>query len=395
MDAITEQVRNINLELESLKARKDAIKAKALEHRDSVTDLEIDSAKKEVEEVNEKIIEKERELEEVQKRGEKIMNNEILHFDEKMERCDVLATAEYRSAFFKKLQGRTLSEDETRSITAASVSGGVAIPTKTMDEIIGQFKETSTALDLVTILNIPELISLPKENVTTDANWVQEDADSVNGDDTLTNITLNAYKLIRTVKVTAKLQTMAISAFETWVVNTIVKKMKSAIDKAIFSGTGSNQPTGLDGQTWDAANSISIAKASSITYDNLVDLEALVDEDYITNAVFVMNRATLAQVQKIADSGKKPIFERAIEDGFRGFVLGIPVKLDKNVKDGEVYLGDFKAGYVLNFAKAVELQSSMEAGFMSGATVYRGLALLDGKPTGVKGAIVKFVKATA
>lgn len=394
MDARTAELRDLFADKQALEEKRKQIKEKALTHRDDVAGAK--HAKSEIEEIDRQLREVDEKIKKIQKEGEekRQMDNKLLHFDEKMERADVLNTVEYRSAFFKKLQGKELTEDEQRSITSATSSGGAAIPTMTMDSIIGQLKETAPMLSLVTVLNIPELISLPKENVVNDASWVAEDADSTNSDDSLTNITLSAYKLIRTVKVTAHLQAMAVSAFEEWVVNTITKKMRAALDKAVFAGTGNvgNQPTGLDGQSWDSNNSVEVASSATISYDTLVDVEALVDEDYINNAVWVMNRKTLAQIMKIKDDNKRPVFERAIEDGFRGYIIGIPVKLDKNVQDGEAYLGDFAAGYVMNFSKPIELASSKEAGFMSGATVYRGLALVDGKPTGVKGAIAKIKK---
>ena len=60
-----------------------------------------------------------------------------------------------------------------------------------------------------------------------------------------------------------------------------------------------------------------------------------------------------------------------------------------------MYFGDWKSGYVMNFAQPIEVESSTEAGFMSGSVVYRAMALADGKPTGVAGALVKLVQATA
>nr|DAX95793.1 MAG TPA: major capsid protein [Caudoviricetes sp.] len=402
MDKYIEELRDLNLDLEGLKARKEAIKKKALEHRDKIIDeKEQEAFRSEKEQI-------ENEIKEIEKRkaaliargqnnnqGDTNMDNNILHFKEGMERSDILSTAEYRSAFFKSLQGRSLTEDEKRSITSATASGGAAIPTQTMNTIIGQLSETPTVLNLITLYNIPELISLPKENLVNDASWIAEDTDSTPSDDTLTNITLSAYKLIKTVKVTAKLKEMAIDAFESWVINSITRKMRAACDKAVIGGTGANQPKGLNSVTWDEENSVTVAASGSLSYDDLVDAEALVGEDYIGNAVWVMNRKTKSQIMKLKDDQKRPLFERAIEDGFVGYLLGYPVRLDKNVADNEIYFGDWKAAYVMNFAKNIEFASSQEAGFMSGATIYRGLALVDGKPTEVPGAMVKVKKASA
>jgi HK97 family phage major capsid protein len=187
---------------------------------------------------------------------------------------------------------------------------------------------------------------------------------------------------------------MSVDAFETWIVNTMTKKMIKAIEAAIVSGNGSQRPTGIiPGTTWNESNSISYTDTASVTnqfdYDDFIDAESKIDEDYAGAAVYVMNAKTLATVRKLKDDNKRPLFERAVEDGFRGTLNGIPVKLSRNVPDDTILLGDFESGYVLNFTSPIEYSSSKEAGFMSGATIYRGLALLDGKPTGVAGAIVK------
>ena len=146
--------------------------------------------------------------------------------------------------------------------------------------------------------------------------------------------------------------------------------------------------------TWDTTNSITVAASASITYDNIVDVEALVDGDFDAEAVWVMNKKTKAQVLKIKDDQKRPIFERAIEKGIAGYILNRPLHIDSQVPDNEIYIGDFKSGYVMNFAKPIEVTSSTEAGFMSGSTIYRGLALVDGKPTNAKGAIAKIKKSS-
>lgn len=399
MDKRIEQLRNLNLDIEQLKLRKEEIKKKALEHRSTVTSAQADEAIAEVRGINEQIAELEQRREKIQNdnknQGEnRAMDNKTLHFKEGMERGDILSTTEYRSAFFKRLQGRELTEDEKRSMTSATNSGGAAIPTKTMDEIIGQFTESPTLIGLITVLNIPELLSLPKESVTNDASWIAEDSAGSVVDDSLSAITLSAYKLLRFVKVTAKLSAMSVSAFEAWVINTLVKKMRAAIENAIINGTGTNQPTGIDKTVWDATNSITVGAAAALSYDDFVDAEALVDEGYINSAVWVMNRKTLAAVKKLKDDQKRPLFERMVEDGFRGNIIGYPVRVSKYAADNDIYFGDWKSAYVFNFTKAVELRTSDEAGFMDGGTVYRALALCDGKPTGVAGAMVKITKAT-
>ena len=404
MDPIIEMLRNETAEIERLAARREEIKRKLEEHRSgNISEEEFKKLSEERAEIDKELLLRNKRREELtdaveknknQGAGRGIMNDTILHFKEDMERNEIIATEEYRSAFFKRLQGKPLAEEEQRAMTSASTSAGAAIPTVTMDNIFGQLKESDALLGLITLENIEGLTSFPVENVVNDASWVEEGTDSTPRNDKLKAIDLAAYTLIKTVKITAQVKRMAIDKFETWIVDALTRKLRAACDKAVISGTGSNQPTGLDTQSWDETNSVTVAKGATVTYDNLVDLEALVGEGFIPNAVWAFNQKMKATVLKLKDDQKRPLFERAVENGFVGTLLGYPVRLDANIKDGEMYFGDWKAGYIMNFPEAITVDSSQEAGFMSGSTVYRGMALVDGKPTGVKNALVKLVQAT-
>jgi HK97 family phage major capsid protein len=72
-------------------------------------------------------------------------------------------------------------------------------------------------------------------------------------------------------------------------------------------------------------------------------------------------------------------------------LLGYPVILDDYVPDDTILLGDFSY-YYMNFSQAPTIETSREAGFKSGKTVFRGLAVADGKPA-LAEAFVKIVKA--
>ena len=405
MEPIIEMLRDENNAIEQLMQRREEIRRKLEEHRSgNLSQDELEKLSEERKNIEQELSLRTKYRDALSAAAEKnktnggergIMNNDLLHYSEGMAREDVWGTEEYRSAFFKRLQGKNPNEVEQRAMTSASTSAGAAIPTQTMNMIIGQLKASATLLNLITLTDIPSLTSFPVENVVNDASWVSEGTDSTPSNDTLKAVSLAAYTLIKTIKITAQVKRMAIDAFETWLVDALVRKLRAACDKAVISGTGSNQPTGLYTQKWDTTNSITVAKDATVTYDNLVDLEALVGEGFITNAVWVFNRKMKATLLKLKDDQKRPLFERAIEDGFVGYLLGYPVRLDQNVKDGEAYFGDWKAGYVMNFAQPIEIESSEAAGFMSGSVVYRGMALADGKPTGVKGALVKLVQETA
>ena len=169
MDPITEMLRDENNELERLAAKRDELKKKLEEHRSgNISEEELKQMTEERKDIEKEISLRTKHRDELiaaaeknknQGEGRNIMNENILHFKDGMERMDVIATAEYRSAFFKRLQRKPADEIEKRAMTSAATSEGAAIPTQTMDMIIGQLRESDSLLNLITLENIPALTS--------------------------------------------------------------------------------------------------------------------------------------------------------------------------------------------------------------------------------------------
>lgn len=312
---------------------------------------------------------------------------------EGMERDAILSTQEYRSAYLKRLLGRDLSDVERRALTTAANSAGAAVPTKTLNLIIDKMRQTSALFPRINVSYVPGNLSLVVANAKNAAAWKAEGTDGTPADDTVVNINLAGYELIKLVEISAAAQTMTIDAFEAYIASEIGRQMAIAVENAILNGTGSGEPTGiLTGITWDAANSTTWASGGNVGYDNIVDGLALLPTVYHNDAVFVMNRKTLfGGIRKIKATDGMPIFTYNPQDRAAMTLLGYPVILDDYVPDDTILLGDF-GYYYWNFAQAPTIETSREAGFRSGKVVYRGLAVADGKPA-LAEAFVKIYKA--
>ena len=80
-------------------------------------------------------------------------------------------------------------------------------------------------------------------------------------------------------------------------------KMRAAIENAIIA-VWSGQPAGVETLTFGEDNSLETN--SDFTFADLVALESLIGEDFERNAVFVMNRKTLAKIKNLKDDAKRP-----------------------------------------------------------------------------------------
>lgn len=304
------------------------------------------------------------------------------------ERTFAVDSPEYRSAYLRNLQGRELTAEERAAVSASGV-----IPTQTMNKIIGRL-ELNPLLAAVDIMHIPGNVSLPVAGTVNAASWVAMGTAATDSADTIATVELGAYKLIKTLEITADVEAMAIDAFENWLTANLANQLEVALSKAILSGSGTSQATGI-------ATTISTATGTftkaAMKYKDLMAIIGSLPTKYAKNATFVMPR-TLFYGEVLGmetTSGDKIVVADAQAPG-KFNILGFPVIIEDFAvisSVDNVFFGDMKE-YKLNFAKEPEVKRNDSVGFRAGSTVYRAMALADGKLADTN-AVVRYTRATA
>lgn len=305
--------------------------------------------------------------------------------EKSVERTYNIDSVEYREAWLKNLQGKELNAEQR-----AAVSASAAIPTQTLNKIEA-YLEDSPILSRVDMTYIPGNVTIPVEGTNADAAWVAMGTAATDSGDSITSISLAAYKLIKTVEITADIEAMAIDAFESWLVTALAIKIEKALDAAVFNGTGTNQATGICTTISTATGTFTKAKAK---YSDLVNIIASLEGGPARNAVFAMPRKLFfSDVLGIEDQNGQPVCHTDVESPAKYNILGYPVILDDNIPKDNILFGDFKA-YKLNIAKAPQVTSDDSVAFRTGSRVYRAMALADGK-LAISSAFVRFTRATS
>ena len=301
--------------------------------------------------------------------------------ERKMENKYTPASVEYREAYLLNLQGKELNAEQR-----AAVSASGAIPTHTMNQIISKL-ELAPIINAVDVTYIPGNVSWPVEKAAAAASWVAMGTAATDSADNVEAVTLGAFKLIKTVEITADVAAMAIDAFEAWLVNRLANKIQRAVASGIMVGTGSSQATGLSKRTADGTYT------KAITYTDIMAIIAKLPTEYAAGASFVMSRASFyGNVLNIQDTSKHPIVVADVQAPAKFNILGYPVILEDDAGT-DIYFGDLKEAYKFNFAQAPTVKRDESVGFRTGSTVYRAMALCDGKPSGV--GIVRFTQAAS
>lgn len=283
-------------------------------------------------------------------------------------------TVEYRDAYLKKLMGKDLTVEER----GALVSAADVIPTEIVNQIYGRFEDNPLYAEM-NIMRFPGYVQVPYAKTVNDASWKAMGTASTDSEDEVDSVSLSMYKLIKTVEITADIQAASIPAFQSWLVDTLSRKMIAAICAATLNGTGSGQPTGIIGALTPVA--------ATVTYDNILAAMAAVPGAYHRDAIFVMSsKSFFNKVMTLKDDQKRPLVVQGVAGVDREPIytlLGHRVILEDSA-DGASYdnilFGNFREGYAFNFAKDITIESDNSVEFRKGSTVYRGLALCDGKP---------------
>ena len=315
---------------------------------------------------------------------------------------DTHAAPEYRSAFFKNLLGKELTEGENRAFAAARAekradsfntlsNSAAVVPTQTLNEVIKQARDTNGLFNEVRIFNVPSNLSVPVGTPTDAASWHTEGAAVDRSNVASTAVTFTGRELIKVLSMSAAVKRMELKAFERYITDALKNSVADAVGAAIVSGSGNGQPTGiLSGITWTDANTVS---ATALTADNLLAAVAKMPAGYAGGAKFAMSTATLfGQVYTLKDGNERYLFTDPAAGGVRR-LFGFEIVIDDNIPAGTVLFGNFRY-YGVNIPEGVAVEVSRESGFTSGLIDFRALCIADGKPI-VPDAFVKIEVAAA
>ena len=318
---------------------------------------------------------------------------------------DVVSSPEYRSAFYKRLLGRDLTDaekaawnraqDEKRADAFSSVSdvAGV-IPTHTLNEVISKARTMGGILSYCRGFSVPAKTRIPVGTPLSAANWNSEGADVESGEVDIVYVDFGSFEIIKVLSISASVRKMSVAAFESYLIDELTNNVMATLANGVINGTGSGQGTGLEaGVTWDSSNTVVFSgSGGKLAWDDLVGAMALLKRGYANGAIFAMNNRTLySQVYSLQDGNKRPVFVQDTQTDKVGKILGFEVVIDDYIADDTIYFGNFQyMGY--NMVDGIAVEASTQSSFKSGRIDYRGMCIADCKPI-VKEAFVKLHKA--
>lgn len=318
---------------------------------------------------------------------------------------DVFNSAEYRSAFMKRLLGRKLNNFEEAAFNRAmneqradaygtSSSVAAVLPTQTLNEVISKARTMGGVMSVCRSFNVPSKIAIPVGTPSAAASWHTEGAAVDSAAPSVATVTFDGYEIMKVLSISVKVQSMSVAAFESYLVDELTNCVMACIADGLVNGTGSSQGTGvLTGITWTAnTNSFTFSKTAGLTYADVVKVVAALKRGYASGACWAMNNATLYNLfYSMVDGNDRPIFIADPKAENIGKILGFPVVVDDYIPAETILFGNFNyMGY--NLPEGITIEASRESSFKSGRIDYRAMAVADCKPI-VSEAFIKLTRS--
>ena len=313
---------------------------------------------------------------------------------------DPAGTPEYRSAFFKTMLGRQLTQAEQRAFNAvvetrsdaySNISSAVAvIPTQTMNEVVRKARTMGGILSVSRMFAVPAKMSLPVAAPADRATWNPEGTAVESVAFNPTYVSFGANEMIKVFSISASVRKMSIPAFESYLIeeltNCIMEGLAYTVVNGSVSGGVNVYGAGVDDGvsiTWvktagSTQNAIEYS-ADGLTYTDIVSLISLLKRGYAKNAKFAMNNTTLYdQIYSLTDNNERPLFVLDPQNDVIGRILGFEVVVDDNLGDGEIIFGDFHFLGV-NMVDGIAIDVSTQSSFKAGRVDYRAMTIADTK----------------
>ena len=238
------------------------------------------------------------------------------------------ATDEYRSNFWNLMRTKSPMPQVVDALRIGSdTEGGYLVPDEYEHTLVEALQEENIFRSLAHIIRTASgERKIPVVSSKGTASWIEEGGAFPESDDTFGQVTIGAYKLGTTIKVSEELLNDSVFDLENYIAREFARRIGTKEEEAFFSGDGSGKPLGVLADKGGAEIGVTAASATAITSDELLDLYYSLFSPYRKKAVWVLNDSTIKAIRKLKDNNGQYLWQPGLIANAPDTILGRPVK---------------------------------------------------------------------
>lgn len=206
---------------------------------------------------------------------------------------------------------------------------GAVIPTSIANKIISKVVEICPIYQLANKYNVGGTLSIPYYDESTQAitmAYATEFTDLESTSGKFTSIQLTGFLAGALTKVSKSLINNSQFDIVSYTINAMARSIAKWLEKELLKGT-SSKVAGLSGVT----QTVTTASATSITADELIELQETVPDVYQSGAVWIMSKATRTAIRKLKDGDGNYLLNKDATSAWGYTLFGKPVYVSDNM----------------------------------------------------------------
>lgn len=364
---------------EDLKGKMKGIVDTAKVENRELTEEEVknfDELEKSIKDV-ESTIERMKKVEDMEIKTPKVEDKRELTQEEK----DIKAFANF---IRNKVNG--IMNEGTTDVNLTKGDNGAVIPKTIAKKIIDKVIEISPLYASATKYNAKGTLAIPKYDDTTDdvtVAYATEFDELVSHSGKFATVELAGFLIGALTKISKSLLNNSDFNLTEYVINKMAEKFKLFYEGEMINGT-TNKIGGIVGSYDSTKMKVVLGAKSSITADELIDIQETVPDVFQVGAYWIMNRDTRKTIRKLKDSDGNYILNRVFNEKWDYELLGKPVYCSEKVNKlgtaskAVIFYGDF-SGLAVKETEEMEIQVLVEKFATQHAIGVCGYSELDAK----------------
>ena len=236
------------------------------------------------------------------------------------------ATDAYKTAFWNMVRAKTMPYEIHNALKIGEDDhGGYLAPDefeRTLVEALEEQNIFRQFAHVITTSSGDRKIPVVASKGT--ASWIDEEAAFPESDDTFGMLSIGAFKLATTIKVSDELLHDSVFDVASYIAKEFARRIGAAEEEAFFTGNGTGRPTGILNATGGAETGVTSAGAN-ISFDDVIDLYYSLRSPYRRNAVFMMNDSTVRTLRKLKNGSGDYLWQPSVTAGTPDTILNRPV----------------------------------------------------------------------
>ena len=236
-------------------------------------------------------------------------------------------TKDYAKNFWRVMRSKSVPHEVMNALQVGTeTEGGYLVPDEYERTLVQALEEQNIFRQLAHVIHTSSGDrKIPVVASKGTAQWIDEEAQYPESDDSFGQVSIGAYKLATMIKISEELLNDSVFDMPSYIATEFARRIGAAEEEAFFTGNGTGRPLGILAETGGAQVGVTGAKADAVTFDEVMDLFYSLRSPYRRNAVFIMNDATVKAMRKLKNGNGDYIWQPSVTAATPDAILNRPV----------------------------------------------------------------------